>query len=61
MNPNPLSDREKALEDQWIKQKECVSRGLLTQRRKQMAKDAAAKKQEAAKQTTQGQDQAGQK
>ncbi|KAH6616116.1 hypothetical protein B0J18DRAFT_469361 [Chaetomium sp. MPI-SDFR-AT-0129] len=50
MNPSPLCDREKALEDQWVKQKE-----------KQMAKDAAAKKQETAKQTTQGQDQAGQK
>ncbi|KAH6845681.1 hypothetical protein B0I37DRAFT_447529 [Chaetomium sp. MPI-CAGE-AT-0009] len=40
MNPNPLSDREKALEDQWIREKE-----------KQMAKDKAAKKQEAAKHT----------
>jgi hypothetical protein len=25
MNPNPLSDREKALENQWIREKECVS------------------------------------
>jgi hypothetical protein len=24
MNPNPLSDREKALENQWIKEKESV-------------------------------------
>ncbi|KAK3299518.1 uncharacterized protein B0H64DRAFT_388847 [Chaetomium fimeti] len=41
MDPNPLSDRGKASEDQWIREKE-----------KQMAKDRAAKKQEAAKDTT---------
>ncbi|KAL2132278.1 hypothetical protein VTI74DRAFT_3992 [Chaetomium olivicolor] len=41
MKPNPLSDREKALEDQWIRVKE-----------KQMAKERAAKKQEEAKHTS---------
>ncbi|KAH6637147.1 hypothetical protein F5144DRAFT_569770 [Chaetomium tenue] len=55
MNPNPLSDREKALEDQWIRDKE-----------KQMAKDRAAKRQQEAKDSTgtgskpEGQQQAGQ-
>ncbi|KAK4112608.1 hypothetical protein N656DRAFT_779492 [Canariomyces notabilis] len=34
MNPNPLSDREKAMENQWIKEKE-----------KRMAKEMAAKTQ----------------
>ncbi|KAK4233682.1 hypothetical protein C8A03DRAFT_38596 [Achaetomium macrosporum] len=53
MNPNPLSDREKALEDQWIREKE-----------KQMAKEKAAKK-ETSKDTDTGsvvkkQEQAGQ-
>ncbi|KAK4034265.1 hypothetical protein C8A01DRAFT_39273 [Parachaetomium inaequale] len=43
MNPNPLSDREKALEDQWVREKE-----------KQMAKDRAAKKQQTAKDTDSG-------
>ncbi len=55
MNPNPLSDREKALEGQWIKEKEWVlERSLsvhlkLTSRRMQLAKDRAAKKQQSAK------------
>ncbi|KAK0610127.1 hypothetical protein B0T17DRAFT_621398 [Bombardia bombarda] len=39
MDPsNPLADREKALENQWIREKE-----------KQMAKDRAASKAQAAK------------
>ncbi|KAK4204535.1 hypothetical protein QBC40DRAFT_272519 [Triangularia verruculosa] len=46
MNPNPLSDREKALENQYIREKEI-----------QMAKERAAKNQAAknASSTTQGQ------
>ncbi|KAK3306184.1 uncharacterized protein B0T15DRAFT_494296 [Chaetomium strumarium] len=42
MDPNPLSDREKALEDKWIREKE-----------KQMAKERAAKK-ESSKDTNTG-------
>ncbi|KAK3900823.1 hypothetical protein C8A05DRAFT_35533 [Staphylotrichum tortipilum] len=38
MNPNPLADRGKALEDQWVREKE-----------KQLARDrAAAQKRQAA-------------
>ncbi|KAK3317513.1 hypothetical protein B0T19DRAFT_446478 [Cercophora scortea] len=45
MNPNnPLADREKALENQWIREKE-----------KQMAKDRAAKKAQEAKSESKGQ------
>ncbi|KAK0648642.1 hypothetical protein B0T16DRAFT_456103 [Cercophora newfieldiana] len=46
MDQNPLSDREKALENQWIREKE-----------KQMAKDRATKARAAkdASSTSQGQ------
>lgn len=75
MNPNPLSDREKALEDQWIREKECASHTPITSQhlqsripnltscRKQLAKDRAAKKQQAAKDAgsgSKGQQQEGQ-
>ncbi|KAL2177372.1 uncharacterized protein P884DRAFT_277624 [Thermothelomyces heterothallicus CBS 202.75] len=43
MNPNPLSDREKALENKYIKEKE-----------KQMAKVRAEKKQQSAKDADHG-------
>ncbi|KAK1749336.1 hypothetical protein QBC47DRAFT_408122 [Echria macrotheca] len=49
MDQNPLGDREKALENQYIREKE-----------KQMAKDRAAKAQ-AAKDTTKQTQDAGQK
>jgi hypothetical protein len=59
MNPNPLSDRGKALEDQWVREKEYAPSAPLlrhvsgaNRRRKQMAKDRAAKKQQSAKETT---------
>lgn len=63
MNPNPLSDREKALENQWIREKEYVQcvfqdRKVLTWSRKQMAKDRAAKAQ-SAKDSSQKSEQAG--
>jgi hypothetical protein len=52
MNPNPFSDRGKALEDQWVREKECApfvsllrQISVVNRRRKQMAKDGAAKKQ----------------
>ncbi|SPQ24280.1 c1da536f-53b4-4886-85ac-91f2e4a76e1a [Thermothielavioides terrestris] len=49
MNPNPLSDREKALENQWIRERDFVGIGIvetagLTERRKQLAKQRSAKK-----------------
>jgi hypothetical protein len=53
MNPNPFSDRGKALEDQWVREKECApfvsllrQISVVNRRRKQMAKDRAAKKQQ---------------
>jgi hypothetical protein len=60
MNPNPLSDREKALENEYIRAKEWVpsmssflkNQGLTHKvPRKQMAKDRAAKKLQSAKET----------
>ena len=70
MNPlNPLADREKALEDQYIKEKECVSRWFILQdecilmvtSRKQMAKDRATKAQAAKNDQVQGQQSADKK
>ena len=70
MNPlNPLADREKALEDQYIKEKECVCCSFIPQdecilmviSRKQMAKDRATKAQAAKNDQVQGQQSADKK
>ena len=62
VSPNPLEEREKAMENQWIKEKEYTTLPLRSTQikadaapRQKMARDRAAKAQEAKGASDQGQ------